>query len=106
MKKLLMAAIAVSALAAAVPALAQSYFDDRAAQMDQRIENGVRDGSLTLSDADLLRSELRSDQRLHDQYAADGMSGWQQRDLDRRFDELSNNIFRMQRDEYNYRRDY
>ncbi len=96
MNRLLTAAIAVSALAAAAPVMAQTHFDDRASQLDQRIDDAVHDGRLSGSDARLLRSELRSDQRLQDQYESDGMAGWQRRELERRFDRLSDNIIHME----------
>jgi len=105
MKKLLTVAIAASALAAAVPALAQSYLDDRATQADQRIDNGEADGSLSASQADDLRARLHDIERQQDRYQADGMANWQSRELNRRYDSLSNDIYNMRHDEYQYRRD-
>ncbi len=85
--------------------MAQSYLDDRASQIDQRIDEGLRDGSLTYSEARTLRSQLRYDQRLQSEYQDEGMSNWQARDLNRRYDELSNNLYSMRSNtEYRYRR--
>jgi hypothetical protein len=98
MKRLLTVAIAATALAAAVPALAQSYLDDRSAQMDQRIDNGLADGSLSHGQADALRDRLHDIERTQDRYQADGMTGWQSRDLDRQYDNLSDRIANMRRD--------
>ncbi len=105
MKRILTIAIAASALTAAVPALAQSYLDDRATQADQRIDNGERDGSLTVSEADTLRARLHDIERQQDRYQSDGMSNWQSRDLERRYDSLSDQIYGMRHNtQYNYRR--
>jgi hypothetical protein len=100
MNRLLTAAIAVSALAAAAPVMAQSHYDDRAIQLDQRIDNGVQEGRLSWSDARALRAQLHSAQRLENQYQYDGMSSWQRRDLNRRFDHLSDNISNMESDSF------
>ena len=105
MKRLLTAAIAASALAAAVPAMAQTYLDNRASQADQRIDAGMRDGSLTVGEADTLRSRLHDIERQQDRYQADGMADWQSRALNRRYDSLSNQIYDMRHNtEYRYRR--
>jgi hypothetical protein len=105
MKRLLTVAIAASALTAAVPALAQTYLDDRASQADQRIDNGESNGSLTVGEADTLRSRLHAIERQQDRYQADGMAPWQSRALDRRYDALSNEIYNMRHNpEYRYRR--
>jgi len=106
MKRLLTVAIAASALTAAVPALAQTYLDDRASQADQRIDNGVSDGSLSVSEAETLRARLHDIERLQDRYQAEGMASWQSRDVNRRYDNLSSQIYNMRHDEYRYRRDY
>jgi type II secretory pathway pseudopilin PulG len=105
MKKLLTVAIAASALTAAVPALAQSYLDDRASQADQRIDNGESDGSLSVTQADDLRARLHDIERQQDNYRADGMANWQRRELNQRYDNLSSDITNMRHDEYQYRRD-
>lgn len=106
MKKLLTIAIAASALTASVPALAQTYLDDRAAQADQRIDNGESNGSLSVSEAATLRARLHDIERLQDRYREDGMTNWQSRDLNRRYDNLSSQIYNMRHDEYRYRRHY
>lgn len=107
MKRLLTVAIAASALTAAVPAMAQTYLDDRASAMDQRIDNGVADGSLTRGEAATLRARLHDIERLQDRYQDDGMSSWQARELNRDYDSLSNQIYSMRHNtEYRYRRYY
>ena len=107
MKRLITAAIAASALTVAVPAMAQSYLDNRASELDQRIDTGVADGSLTSGEASVLRARLHDVERLQDRYQDDGMTGWQQRALDRRYDDLSAQIYSMRHNtEYRYRRWY
>jgi osmotically-inducible protein OsmY len=102
MKRILTAAIAAAALTAAVPALAQSYLGDRATQMDQRIDTGVSDGSLTHGQADTLRDRLDSIERTQDRYQAEGMAGWQSRALNRSYDNLGAQIYNMRHDSDGY----
>lgn len=97
MKKFLLMAAAVSALGFAAPAAAQSYngwqsINQRQAQLDQRIDVGVRNGSLTRSEAASLRAQFRGIAALEARYRRDGLSSWERNDLDRRFDSLSQQI--------------
>ena len=87
MRKFLIALAAGGALVAvAAPALAQAYDDSAIAQREDglrdRINDGVRDGDLTYSQAGRLRSELRQIVRLDGRYRDEGLSDWQLRDLD------------------------
>lgn len=95
MKKLLAMAVAASALAVAAPASAQSWqsINARQANLDHRIDVGVRNGSLTRNEATRLRAEFRDLARLEARYRATyGLSVAERRDLDRRFDSLSARI--------------
>ena len=95
MKKLLAMAVAASALAVAAPASAQSWqsINERQAHLDQRIDVGVRNGSLTRREAANLRAEFRDLARLEARYRSSyGLSLAERRDLDRRFDALSARI--------------
>lgn len=104
MRKLLTAMAAVSALAVSVPAMAQT-FSDRAQRLEDRIEAGRADGSLSWREARDLRTRLRNIERLEDDYAANGLSRWEARDLDNRYDDLSNDIYAERRDtQYRYER--
>ncbi|CAN5182549.1 hypothetical protein BH10PSE4_BH10PSE4_45880 [soil metagenome] len=130
MKKILLSIAAVSAVAAAtVPAaaMAQSYrhddrggdrggdrYDDRGgwdngrdrvAQLGQRIDIGIRNGSLTRNEAYRLKGELRQTARLEYRYRSGGLSGWERADLDRRFDRISTQI-RYERHDRDRDRDY
>jgi hypothetical protein len=106
MRKLLTAVMAASAVAVSLPAMAQSL-TDRSERIEQRIDNGVRDGSLTWYEARDLRSRLHNIERLESDYARNGMSSWEYRDLDRRYDALASDLYSQRRDtQYNYRRSY
>jgi hypothetical protein len=101
MKKLLAMAVAASALAVAAPAAAQSWqsINERQARLDARIDAGVRNGSLTRSEAARLRAEFRDLTRLERRYRASyGLSFAERRDLDMRFDRLSAQIRYERRD--------
>lgn len=95
MKKLLAMAVAASALAMAAPAAAQSWqsINQRQANLDARIDAGVRSGDLTRAEAMRLRGEFRDLARLEARYRASyGLSNAERRDLDMRFDRLSAQI--------------
>lgn len=101
MKSLLAAAVAASALSLAAPASAQAWqnINQRQAQLDQRIDVGVRNGSLTRNEAVRLRAEFRDLARLEARYrSSNGLSYAERADLDRRFDGLSQRI-RYQRND-------
>lgn len=73
----------------------------REANLEARIEAGVRSGQLTRAEAQRLRDDFRDLDRLEDQYRATGggISDSERRDLDRRFDELSRQIRDERRDD-------
>ena len=100
MKKFLAMAVAASALAVAAPASAQVWqnINQRQAQLDARIDAGVRDGSLTRQEAIRLRGEFRNLASLEARYRINGLSYGERADLDRRFDALSSQI-RYQRND-------
>ncbi|MGH6911748.1 MAG: hypothetical protein ACREE0_08395 [Phenylobacterium sp.] len=77
--------------------------NQRQAQLDRRIDQGVRNGSLTRREAYRLRGEFTQIARLEARYRVNGLTGWERADLDRRFDGLSAEI-RAQRhdDQYGY----
>lgn len=106
MKKLLAIAVAASALMVAAPASAQAWqsINQRQAQLDQRIDMGVRNGSLTRAEAVRLRGEFNDLARLEARYRVNGLSYSERADLDRRFDALSARI-RYERHDGQDRRD-
>jgi hypothetical protein len=91
MKKLILAAVSLGLSAAAVPASAQAWqnINQRQARLDQRIEQGVRNGALTRPEARRLRAEFNQLVRLENRYRVGGLSRWERSDLSRRFDALS-----------------
>jgi len=117
-KKMIVPALVLAATsAAAIPAAAQSYhgpygpshnqnrppvvsagygnwqsINQRQAQLDRRIDQGVRSGSLSRREASRLRGEFNSLSRLEASYRRGGLSGWERADLDRRFDRLEAQI--------------
>lgn len=94
MKKFLALAAAASVLALAAPASAQPWqnINQRQATLDQRIDQGVRNGTLTRAEAVRLRGEFNDLSRLEARYRVDGLSTRERADLDRRFDALSSQI--------------
>jgi len=110
MKKAIAALVALTAVStAAAPAMAQSWqsINQRQANLDRRIDQGVRNGSLTRPEAVRLRAEFRQIQFLENRYrrTGGGLSQWERRDLDRRFDQLSARI-RFERRDRQDRRGY
>jgi Spy/CpxP family protein refolding chaperone len=99
MKRTLLALAALAALAtvAAAPLTAQAQswqsINQRQANLDRRIDQGVRNGALTRSEAQRLRGEFRSISRLEVSYRrSNGLSMRERADLDARFDRLSRQI--------------
>jgi hypothetical protein len=112
MRKLIIPAIALAAASVALPAAAQSYngayhgrppvhqagygswqsINARQANLDRRIDQGVRNGALSRREATRLRSEFNSLLRLEANYRRGGLTAWERTDLDRRFDRLSAQI--------------
>jgi hypothetical protein len=118
MKKLLVPALVLAAAsAAALPATAQAYgprahvqangywqpINARQANLDRRIDVGVRNGQLSRREAVRLRGEFNSLLRLEARYRRGGLTGWERADLDRRFDRLSAQIRHERRDRNNRR---
>ena len=118
MKTLILAAAAASALAAGAPAMAQSFaatshYDGRAypgwqsinsrqANLDRRIDVGVRRGTLTQREAQRLRADFRGLQRLEARYRAGGLTDWERGDLDQRMNVLSARIRSERADRQRY----
>lgn len=78
--------------------------NQRQAQLDRRIDQGLRSGQLTRSEAYRLRGEFQTIARLETRYRVNGLSQWERADLDRRFDVLSDRVRleRSDRDRYSY----
>ena len=116
-KKALIPALALVAASVALPAAAQSYGHDRDGrggrdndryeqrgdygwqsinqrqnQLDRRIDQGVRNGSLTRREAGRLRAEFTQLVRLEANYRRGGLNRWERNDLDQRDDRLAARI--------------
>jgi len=108
MKRTLLSLAAVAALAG-VPAIASAApwqsINEREANLNQRIEQGIRSGSLTRPEAMRLRSDLRQLERMEARYrhSRPGLTMSERRDLDRRFDVLSSRVFAQKHDWQNRR---
>lgn len=98
MKRTLLTLMAATSMAAAIPAIASAQpwqnINQRQANLDQRIDVGVRNGQLTRAEADRLRVEFNGIARLEATYRASrpGLTVAEMADLDRRFDALSARI--------------
>jgi hypothetical protein len=98
MKKIAMAIAALGIAATTVPAASAQPgwqgINQRQAQLDRRIDQGVRNGSLNRREAMRLRAEFRQISQLEYRYrrSAPGLTQWERRDLDRRFNTLSAKI--------------
>lgn len=82
-------ALALSAGAAAAQPARWVPPAEREANLSARIDAGVRSGDLTRDEAARLHAEYSDIQQLEGRYRVDGLSGWEQSDLDRRMDALS-----------------
>ena len=123
MRKLIVPAIVLAAVSVAAPSFAQSYhrpapphhgaqhagygawqsINARQANLDRRIDQGVRNGQISRREATRLRGEFSSILRLEASYRRGGLTAWERTDLDRRFDRLSAQI-RNERRDYDNRR--
>jgi len=64
----------------------------RQAQLERRIEQGLRNGQLTRNEARRLRAEFRDIARMENAYRRGGLTVREQAELDRRFDALAMRI--------------
>lgn len=100
MKKLILALTAAATLAIPMAASAQAWqsVNQRQSNLYNRIEQGVRNGSLTRPEARRLRNRFTNIARLERDYRVGGLSLRERRDLDQRFDALSRQIRTERRD--------
>jgi hypothetical protein len=104
MKRILLSVAAVSAVLAATPMAASAGpwepISQREVNLDRRIDQGVRSGELTRPEAHRLRAELNDLARLEADYRHSnfGLSPAERRDLERRFDQLSAQVYAQKHD--------
>lgn len=98
-------ALVGATLPAAASAQAWQSINQRQANLDRRIDQGVRGGALTRQEASRLRAEFVALNRLEQQYRRSGgaLTRSERADLDRRFDGLSARI-RLERNDRQDRR--
>ena len=70
----------------------------RLATLDQRINQGLRNGALTRSEADSLRVGVARIRLFEAQYRRGGINAFEARDLNRRFDNLARHVRVEKRD--------
>lgn len=93
--RMIMTLAAVSALAIAAPAAAQSFSNDMDVRIDRlqtEIQVNARSGLISRSEAQQLRDELRDVRRIERQYSRDGLNWSERRDLDMRLRNLDARI--------------
>jgi Ni/Co efflux regulator RcnB len=104
MKRLLLSVAAASAVLVCLPAAASAApwqpINQRQANLERRIDQGVRTGDLTRPEAARLRTQYREVARLeaHYRHTGGGLSGWERSDLDHRFDRLSDHVYAERHD--------
>ncbi len=111
-------ALTLAAGAVALPAAAQNHgprhgpaysqanwqnINQRQANLDRRIDQGLRTGALSRREATRLRGEFSALARLEQNYRRGGLTQWERADLDRRFDRLSAQVRYERRDNDNRR---
>lgn len=105
--KIATALVAAATMAAFLPSTADAQrwqsMNQRKANIERRIDMGVRNGSLTRREATNLRTRFANLRRLEWRYSRNGLSWAERRDLDRRYNALSNSI-RVQRHDRQDRR--
>jgi len=69
--------------------------------LERRINVGVSNGALSRREATALRAQFRQIANLESRYRRGGLSNWERRDLDQRFDRLSAQIRQERRDRDN-----
>lgn len=97
----LAAAIAMTTPMAASAAPWQNI-NQRQAQLDKRIDQGVRSGALNRNEASRLRAEFRQIAQLEARYRIGGLNMRERADLDHRFDRLAAKI-KVQKNDRDHR---
>jgi len=104
MKSLIAPIALASALLVSLPVAASAApwqsINQRQANLEQRIDQGIRKGDLTRPEAARLRVQFRELSRLETQYRRSGgrLTMAERRDLDARYDRLSQRIYAQRHD--------
>jgi hypothetical protein len=88
--------------AAVVPSMASAApwqsINQRQANLNVRIDQGIRSGALTRPEAVRLRSQMRNVANLEYRYKRNGLTLAERRDLDRRFNAISARVYNNKHD--------
>ena len=88
--------------AAVVPSMASAApwqsINQRQANLNVRIDQGIRSGALTRPEAVRLRAQMRNVANLEYRYKRNGLTLAERRDLDRRFNAISARVYKNKRD--------
>jgi hypothetical protein len=108
MKKTILTLAATAALLTGLTGTANAApfggnVNQKEAQIAQRIDQGIRNGALTRSEARNLQVRLAQVQRLEQSYRRGGLNMNERRDLDRRLDALSASV-RVDKHDRDFRR--
>ena len=110
MNKITLALAGLGFAAAALPVAANAApwqtVNQRQANLYQRIDQGIRSGSLDRREAAQVKTQYRGLIRLEAQYrrSRPGLTQFERRDLDRRYDQLSQRVRFEKHDRRGYRR--
>lgn len=95
---LALAAASIATLPGVADAQAWQSINARQANQFARISLGIKNGALTQAEANSLRTQFYSLNRLEQQYRRGGLTLRERQDLDRRFDVLSHKIYVQKND--------
>lgn len=104
MKRILLSVAAASAVLVSLPAAASAApwqsINQRQANIEQRIHQGLRNGSLTRPEAARLRDQYRDLAGLEAHYrrTGGGLSRGERADLNARYDRLSQQVYAQRHD--------
>jgi hypothetical protein len=96
--KIIALALVTLIIPAAAHAAPWQSINQRQANIEHRINNGINRGTLTRPEANRLRRQFRSLARLERRYRHNDLSRWERRDLNLRFDRLSRQVNRQKHD--------
>jgi hypothetical protein len=108
MRKLLLSAALLAVSGAAAPVAAQNYAGDfrggaqierRLQRIDLRIERAVERNRISQREAQRLGRELDTVDRLYDRYRVNGLTQWENRDLQNRVNILQQRVAYVIRDD-------
>jgi len=105
MKRMIISLAAASTLLSAAPLIANAApwqsINQRQANLERRIDQGVRSGELNRREAFRMRSQFRHIARLEMHYRRSGgrLTPYERADLDRRFDRLSQHVYAQKHDD-------